>query len=273
MSDSEFLPVVGIHVQHATATELCTGTLLSSRVVLTAAHCLAQLQDDDPPVRVFTGSSAAKAIQSVQAAEVAIHPEYCPPNECKEDDFDIAYIVLAEAIKGIEPIEPITDQDEYDDVISTDARVTLVGFGATEDNLIGVKHKVTTTITGFTSTGYEFYAGGDGKDSCNGDSGGPALVESDGEWRLAGVLSRGYECGEGGVYGVPFPALCWLRDETDLDLLPSRCSDCECVDVSTPVEQPEREPERGCRIGGDASSTAFAALGVLLALASRRRRS
>jgi secreted trypsin-like serine protease len=43
------------------------------------------------------------------------------------------------------------------------------------------------------------------RDSCNGDSGGPAYVQVDGEWHLAGATSRATAsslrpCGDGGIY-------------------------------------------------------------------------
>ena len=243
--------------------------MVTRRVAITAAHCLAQLSDDALPVRVFTGSSASEAVDTVEVSSWAIHPKYCPPDKCSEDDFDIAYVKLAESI-DVGTIDPITRQSEYDEIIALGARVTLVGYGQTDEGLLGVKHKVTTSITEFTDSGLEFYAGGDGKDSCNGDSGGPALVEYDGEWRLAGVLSRGYECGEGGVYGVPFPALCWLRDDANVDLLPSACDECLCVDVSTPVDPPQ-EPEEGCRKRKSSRAAAAMFPGLIL-FAHRRRR-
>jgi secreted trypsin-like serine protease len=53
----------------------------------------------------------------------------------------------------------------------------------------------------------EFVAGAPflDRDSCNGDSGGPAYLESDGVWYLAGATSRATAsairpCGDGGIY-------------------------------------------------------------------------
>ena len=51
----------------------------------------------------------------------------------------------------------------------------------------------------------EIVAGGNGYDSCKGDSGGPAYVSIGTSYKLAGVTSRstensGQACGDGGVY-------------------------------------------------------------------------
>ncbi|TPV94661.1 MAG: S1 family peptidase [Myxococcales bacterium FL481] len=270
VADGEFLPVVGVYVQHANKTELCTGTMLSPTVVLTAAHCLARLDDNSPPVNVFAGTSSSALEAQSEALRYAIHPQYCLPDDCVDDNYDIAYIILADGM-DVGTIEPITNQHDYDRLIAAGASVTLVGYGSTESGEIGTKHKVTTAITKFSETGKEFYAGGDGKDSCHGDSGGPALVQSGGAWKLAGVLSRGYDCGQGGVYGVPFPVLCWLRDETDLDLLPGRCDQCECLDISAPADPPA-DHERGCQAARSLPDHVAWLGGVgLLGLARRRR--
>jgi endonuclease G len=60
---------------------------------------------------------------------------------------------------------------------------------------------------GFESD-YEFVAGGEGYDSCNGDSGGPAYIIVDGQRKVAGLTSRGIKstfrpCGDGGIYTRP----------------------------------------------------------------------
>ena len=105
-------------------------------------------------------------------------------------------------------------------------RVELVGFGNTNPTGtlgFGTKRQVNVpmnvvrknpnedlsaaeTTLGFNSFS-EFVAGrkGSGKDSCNGDSGGPAYVFVDNERRLAGATSRATDeannsCGDGGIY-------------------------------------------------------------------------
>jgi endonuclease G len=96
---------------------------------------------------------------------------------------------------------------------------TLVGFG--NDDILstrgfGIKREVTVPILQTageddleTELGFdqdlEFVAGGEGFDSCNGDSGGPAYITVGGERVVAGLTSRATEtarnpCGDGGIY-------------------------------------------------------------------------
>src|SRR5690606_9163792 len=111
----------------------------------------------------------------------------------------------------------------------------------------------------------EFRAGGEGQDACGGDSGGPAFVQlENGEFRVAGVTSRGVRpCGSGvSVYGVPYPVLTWLQDETGAALLPADCPEGDCVVMSLP-------DKGGCAISREGGG--LWALSLVL-LAGRRRR-
>jgi len=212
---------------------LCTGTLLTNRVILTAAHCF---PGDPSPgsIRVSTGNSSQGPRYDV--ASYGVHPEFCADLEvCKEDIHDLAYIILDEAIPTA-PAETLLDQADWDAGMFVGAMVTMVGYGLDENESSGVKRFVTTPITQFSPSGHEFQAGGDGKDSCQGDSGGPAFIEfEDGRRLLVGVTSRGSDCGMGGYYTLPASELCWLRDEAGVDFTDASCSEsCACL-ISDPT--------------------------------------
>jgi V8-like Glu-specific endopeptidase len=259
----EFSQVVSVQV----GAILCTGTVVDTQLVLTAAHCFAS-QPDPADIAIKIGNDISSPEATVGATAWAQHPEFCIGNDCTEDIHDFAYIVLDTPLQFSDGFAtPLSSQEEFDDYMRTGQGVWVVGYGEDEEGTKGVKRKVETSITKFTEQGGEFFAGGDGKDSCSGDSGGPALIVEDGRIRLAGVLSRGYDCGEGGVYGIPYPVLCWLRDETGVDLSDG-CEACDCVDFSHP---PGDENCRDCSVGAQ-NEPLGALFGLALIVAARRRR-
>lgn len=257
----ELLEVVGLQV----GASLCTGTVVAPDLVLTAAHCL----DGAPPlptIRVFFGNDLEEPLGGggLAISDYGLHPEYCP-EDCDTDIYDIGYVRLVNEVQ-LDFAEPLVDPEQYVQLVSEGTEVRIVGFGQDEEGNQGFKREVVAPIRSFSDSGAEFLAGGDGKDSCNGDSGGPALLTlPNGDRKLLGILSRGFDCGEGGIYGSPYPALCWVRDETGVDLTEG-CNDCDCV----PIAVGNNDDGCGCREDGRARPGMLLLAFGLLALRRRR---
>jgi len=190
--------------------QFCGGTLISSKWILTAAHC------------VFDGSSAKRVSASsitvlldtsdlsyggvkYDVRRIVVHPSYSPVTE----DADIALLEL-KYDTGIRTIA-VTDVD-----VAIGKTAMVVGWGAMskdesyfpdklhEVDVPIVTRSVCESVYGDEFTQNMFCAGYEsgGKDTCKADSGGPLMVIENGEYVQAGITSWGIGCAQQGYYGI-----------------------------------------------------------------------
>jgi secreted trypsin-like serine protease len=181
----------------------CTGTLVAPNVVVTAGHC----RKGGCSARVFFGTDVTKPDEGrvVEVAQAVAHPDYRPP----APTHDLSVLILA-ADADAEPRAIASGKQ-----IEAAGTVRLAGYGNTDvfsSGGYGTRRMVDVPLASAdpkygANPETEFVAGAPflDRDSCNGDSGGPAYVKADGNWFLAGATSRATAstfrpCGDGGIY-------------------------------------------------------------------------
>ncbi len=265
----------------------CSGTLIAPDVVLTAGHCAGGM------TTVIANTLDYNATGG-QRATIKTHTAY--PNW--QTSYDVSVIVLNTPITGVTP-RPIGTSCTFQS-FSTKPSVQLVGFGLTDTAGTGNNTKLyevtapvtdadcTTTGAGCQTAvapGGEFIAGGGGKDSCFGDSGGPVYLSTPRGPVVIGAVSRGLDsattpCGGGGIYVRTDKVVQWIEQTTGKTVSKDLCAQ----DPSNPMNPDPNNPnnpnnpndpnDNNPDVTGGCSTSSGTGGGMLLVLglALRRRR-
>lgn len=248
----------------------CGGSILSSRWVVTAAHCLSGLPTASIQVRagsILNGSGG----QQTDVQRIIIHALYddVPYNN------DIALLELDSELTfstSMLPIEPLLPPEEPA-LAPEGVLATVTGWGATYTGSLpsSTLRQVGVPLIKPESCRSSAYAYGDQitdnmicagygfgeKDSCQGDSGGPLVVpDGRGGYVLAGIVSWGTGCAEPGYPGVytRVPNYAgWIEEQTGLTFgrpLIDCGSACSALLGMNSVVTLEANPASGSIFGG-----------------------
>ncbi|RHY06720.1 hypothetical protein DYB25_012001 [Aphanomyces astaci] len=186
----------------------CIASLVAPKILVTAAHCSSYAWATFASIgsHYLNGTNDGERIKIVKRTQ---HPKY---NKASRWDYDFAVFEL-ETASSFPPIKLNWDEDQF----SAPGVVAWVrGFGTTKS---GESHtpvlleadvpiysnaacqKAFSSLK-YNITGSMICAGGESKDVCKGNSGGPLTVTRNGIEYLAGVTSVGFRCGVKGFPGV-----------------------------------------------------------------------
>jgi len=198
-SDSQRDPIVGGQTTNAfpavgaitrNGQMHCTGTLVGPRTVVTAAHCVSGFTASS--MRFVLGPSLTSPTATLTVASIKANPNY----NATQITNDIGILTLAQDA----PIAPMKLMSSMDSSWAGKT-LTFVGFGTNNGNTqtgYGIKRYVDMAVQSVSATQFQYSV--PGKNTCNGDSGGPAFANVNGEMLVAGVTSYGdVNCTQYGV--------------------------------------------------------------------------
>jgi V8-like Glu-specific endopeptidase len=173
---------------------ICSAVLISSKTLLTAAHCVDRVYHSSTAITVRAtnkpDTSMLMMSDMIDVTATGLHPMWSP--SVQQSEYDLAVIALARAPDGVTPVTLLRALPAN----AAGQSVRVVGYGRTsagDATSNGTRRSVTTPIVAVTSTDFTLGTAGS-VGICSGDSGGPSFLGA----AVAGIHSNAESsCGRG----------------------------------------------------------------------------
>jgi V8-like Glu-specific endopeptidase len=183
----------------AAGNYFASGVAIGKRVVLTAKHCSKNSETNEPVERVLFGVTRTYEGQASKLWKVLERIPHPDPN------VDLLILIVENHPLG-SPADLALEKEAFELAstveIESQREFTMVGFGAdnpSNSGGFGVKREVVLQKNQYDklvfSAGESNYA-----DTALGDSGGPALIQVAGKYKLVGITSCAAKPPYGGIY-------------------------------------------------------------------------
>jgi secreted trypsin-like serine protease len=172
---------------------ICSGSMITNRKVLTAAHCF----DLD-----YTSVSVQAAGIDIPVSRITLHPQFNADQIPFQND--VAIVELARDA-GVPTLPLILSK-----TLEPRDKISIFGYGADENLVAGILRSGEMRVTGINSQFFTAEFDLDGSNICNGDSGGPAIYsfkDNQGVRRtgIIGLTSFGQDpCEDTGTSGFQY---------------------------------------------------------------------
>jgi uncharacterized protein (TIGR03382 family) len=226
---------------------VCTATLIAPDVALTAAHCL-----HPPPFGALSFTLDPDLANGVEAPIGITVTHQHPGFDGSVDPYvdlavrnDIGVLILDHPVPDVTP--EYIDEPIFHTALDNGLELAMCGYGWEVWNSGGFARKQDATMIIDRTADFEFSTMAADPQPCNGDSGGPLFVDTQGIRRIAGLVSRAMGrssmCNTGAIITRVAPYADWIKAAS-------------------------KDRDTGCNAGGTGSLLPLCALGLLV----RRRR-